>query len=210
MGLPRTQKGPQTQNYWSPIKYQYCELCKIFGGRGVPKCLIGHAIYCWPLVVDEEPPVSLHTGGKPAQGWPNNQKRAFSPLQCGETLYNSLVAGKMRQTTCYCCLAVVAFFALFVFCFVPFGVSFISVFHGVFWVVRITLCNAWLVGASWLWPFHCWEKLWTLQLGGRDRPSSIWFRKWCVWGMGSLHSVLHFQQDVQTHCFHPWDKISVL
>ena len=27
---------------------------------------------------------------------------------------------------------------------VPFGVSFISVFHGVFWVVRITLCNAWL------------------------------------------------------------------
>ena len=88
--------------------------------------------------------IQFHTGGKPAQGWPNNQKRAFSPLQCGETLYNSLVAGKMRQTTCYCCLAVVAFFAFFVFCSVPFGVSFITVFHGVFWVVRITLCNAWL------------------------------------------------------------------
>ena len=67
------------------------------------------AIYRWPLVVNEEPPVSLHTGGKPAQGWPNNQKRTFSPLQCSESFYNSMVAWKMRQTTRYCSLAVITF-----------------------------------------------------------------------------------------------------
>ena len=135
--------------------YRLASFVKFWGGPFLFKDSPFLAIYRWPLVVNEEPPVSLHTGGKPAQGWPNNQKRTFSPLQCSESFYNSMVAWKMRQTTRYCSLAVITFFALFIFSSVPFCVSFILVFHCVLWVVRITLCNAWLVGASWLRPFHC-------------------------------------------------------